>query len=117
MAQDQAKANVVGKWLAKEENGSSDSNNGEEEIEVTSVKGDSNPRSTSGNPELGNCNPGGKKDRREEEPTRMDVNMVFTIPIESRAPTKDVVELALGVRRAVFKKPENSGAHMKHLFI
>jgi hypothetical protein len=47
----------------------------------------------------------------------MDVNMVFTIPIEFRAPTKDVVELALGARRAVFKKPENSGAHMKHLFI
>jgi hypothetical protein len=47
----------------------------------------------------------------------MDVNMVFTIPAEFRAPTKDVTELALGVERAVFEKPENPGAHMKPLFI
>jgi hypothetical protein len=47
----------------------------------------------------------------------MDVNMVFTIPTEFRAPTKDIVELALGVERAGFKKPENPGAHMKPLFI
>jgi hypothetical protein len=31
------------KWLAKEENGSSDDSSGEEEVEVTSAKGDSNP--------------------------------------------------------------------------
>jgi hypothetical protein len=34
----------------------------------------------------------------------MDVNMVFTIPTEFRAPTEDVLELALG-------------AHMKPLFM
>jgi hypothetical protein len=30
---------------------------------------DSNSGSGSGNPESGNCNPGGKEDRREEELT------------------------------------------------
>jgi hypothetical protein len=47
----------------------------------------------------------------------MDVNMVFTIPVEFCAPIEDVVELALGAERAVFKKPENPGAHVKPLFI
>jgi hypothetical protein len=66
---------------------------------------------------LGNCNPGRKEDRREEEPTRMDVNMVFTILVEFRAPTKDVIELVLGAERAMFEKLKNPGAHMKPLFI
>jgi hypothetical protein len=47
----------------------------------------------------------------------MNVNMVFTIPIEFHAPTEDITELALGAKRAVFEKPENLGAHMKPLFI
>jgi hypothetical protein len=47
----------------------------------------------------------------------MDINMVFTIPVEFHAPTEDVVELALGAERAVFEKLENPGAHMKPLFI
>jgi hypothetical protein len=47
----------------------------------------------------------------------MDVNMVFTISAEFHAPTKDVAELTLGTGRAMFEKPENSGAHMKPLFI
>jgi hypothetical protein len=101
------------KWLAREKNSSS----GEEEVEVTSAKGDSNPGSGSGNPESGNCNPDGKEDPREEEPTWMDVNMVFTIPAEFHALVEDITELALGAEHAVFKKLENSGAHMKPLFI
>jgi hypothetical protein len=105
------------KWLAKEENGSNDDSSGEEEVEVTSTKGDSNPGSSSGNPESGNRNSGGKEDRREEKPTQMDTNMVFTIPIEFCAPTEDIAELALGAERAMFKKPENQGADMKPLFI
>jgi hypothetical protein len=32
-------------------------------------------------------------------------------------PTEDVEELALGVEHTVFEKPENSGVHMKPLFI
>jgi hypothetical protein len=47
----------------------------------------------------------------------MGVNMVFTISVEFHVPMEDVVELALGVERAVFKKPESLGAHMKPLFI
>jgi hypothetical protein len=47
----------------------------------------------------------------------MDINMVFTIPTEFHAHTEDVAELALGVKRVVFKKMENLGAHMKPLFI
>jgi hypothetical protein len=47
------------KWLAKEQNGSSD----EEEVEVTLAKGGSNLGSGSGNPESGNCNPGRKEDQ------------------------------------------------------
>jgi hypothetical protein len=105
------------KWLAKEENDSNGNSSGEEEVEVTSAKGDSNPGSGSGNPESGNRNLGGKEDRREEEPTWIDVNMVFTISVEIRAPTEDITELAFGAERAVLEKPENSGAHMKPLFI
>jgi hypothetical protein len=47
----------------------------------------------------------------------MDVNMVFTIPVEFHVPMKDIVELALGAERAVFEKLENLGVHMKPLFI
>jgi hypothetical protein len=47
----------------------------------------------------------------------MDISMVFMIPVEFRAPTENVMELALGAERVVFMKPENPGAHMKPLFI
>jgi hypothetical protein len=47
----------------------------------------------------------------------MNVNMVFTIPIEFHAPMEDIADLALGAKRAVFEKPKNLGAHMKPLFI
>jgi hypothetical protein len=105
------------KWLAKEENGSSSDSSGEEEVEVTSSKGDSIPGSGSGNPELGNHNPGGKEYWQEGEPTWMDVNMVFMILAELCALTEDVEELALGAERVMLEKPENRGPHMKPLFI
>jgi hypothetical protein len=47
----------------------------------------------------------------------MDINMVFTILVEFRAPTEGNAELALSVERAMFEKPENPGVHMKPLFI
>jgi hypothetical protein len=47
----------------------------------------------------------------------MDVNMVFTIPVEFRVPMEDIVEMALGAERAMFEKLENPGAHVKPLFI
>jgi hypothetical protein len=43
--------------------------------------------------------------------------LVFTILAEFRAPTKDVVGLALGAEHAMFEKSENPGTHMKPLFI
>jgi hypothetical protein len=117
MTDDQGEANMVGKWLAKEENGSSDDSSSKEEVEVTSNKGGSNPESGNGNLGSGNGNPGKEEDRREEQPNRMDINMVFTILVEFRAPTEDVAELTLGSGHAVFEKLENLGAHMKPLFI
>jgi hypothetical protein len=112
------------KRLAREENGSSGENSGEEEVEVTSDMGGSNlesgkGHSGSGNGNLGsrNGNQGEEEDRREEQPTQMDINMVFTIPIEFRAPAQDVVELTLGAGHAVFERTENPGAHMMPLFI
>jgi hypothetical protein len=128
---------VVGKWLAKEENGSNGNNNSEE-VEVTSAKGDPNPGSGSSNLKSGNCNPetgichpelgnhnpnsgnnnpGKGNDQQEEELVSMDVNMVFTISTEFCAPSEDVVELALGAERVVFDKLENPGMHMRPLFI
>jgi hypothetical protein len=59
MAHDQAEANVAVKRLAKEENDSS----GEEEVEVASDNGGSNPKSGNDNSGSGNGNPGNEEDR------------------------------------------------------
>jgi hypothetical protein len=122
------------KQLAKEEGCSS----GEEATMVTTARGEDtlelgdrnldlgncnselgncNLDSGNRNPDSGNSNPGKENDRQVEELVPMDINMVFTIPAEFRAPSEDVAELALGAERAVFEKPENPGAHMKPLFI
>jgi hypothetical protein len=127
-----------GKWLAKEEGGSSSDNSGEEASKVTSARGEDNPGSVDRNPESGNCNPelrnchpesgnhnpdsgnsnsGKESDQQGEELVPMDVIMVFMIPTEFCAPTEGVTEFALGVEHAMFEKPENPGAHMKPLFI
>jgi hypothetical protein len=121
------------KQLAKEEGGSS-----EQVSKVTTARGedntgwgDENSESGKCNPESGDChresgnrnpdsgnnNPGKENDRQGEEPILMDVNMVFMIPAEFRAPTEDVAELRLGAERAVFEKPDNPVVHMKPLFI
>jgi hypothetical protein len=47
----------------------------------------------------------------------MDINMVFAILEEFRAPESEVVELTLGAERAVFEKPVEVGKHMKPLFV
>jgi hypothetical protein len=87
MSHDQGEANVAGKRLAKE-NDIGGNSSSEEEVDVTSDKGDSNPesdngnlRSSNGNPGSNNGNPGEEEDRRDEQPTRMDVNMVFMNPV------------------------------------
>jgi hypothetical protein len=65
----------------------------------------------------GNSNPGMENDRQGEELVPMDVNMVFKILEEFRAPMEDVAELSLGAERAMFEKAENPSAHLKCLFI
>ena len=47
----------------------------------------------------------------------MDVNMVFVLPAEFRAPEAEVAELVLGRKHATFEKPEKPGQHLKPLFI
>jgi hypothetical protein len=47
----------------------------------------------------------------------MDVSMVFMIPAEFHAPTKNVAELALGAERVVFEKPESPGVPIADLLI
>jgi hypothetical protein len=47
----------------------------------------------------------------------MEINMVFTIPAEFRAPMEDVAELMLGVECVVYEKPDDLGVHMQPLFI
>jgi hypothetical protein len=126
------------KWLAKEEGGSSGDNSGEETSKVTPARGEDNPGSGDGNQESGNCNPKSgnchpesgnsnpdsgnsnpskENDRQGEESVLMDINMVFMIPGEFRVPMEDIAELALGVKHAMFEKPNNPSAHMKPLFI
>jgi hypothetical protein len=126
------------KWLAKEEGYRSGDSSGEEASKVTPARGEDNPGLGDGNPESGNCNSesgnchpesgnrnpdsrnsnlGNESDRQGEEPVPMDVNMIFTISAEFRVPIEHVVELTLGVERAMFEKPKNPGVHMKPLFI
>jgi hypothetical protein len=126
------------KWLAKEEGGSDEDSSGEEVNKVTPTRGennlgsgDGNPESGNYNPELGDChpvsgnhdpdssnsNPCKENDRQGGESIPKDVNMVFMIPAEFCAPTEDFTELALGVKHAIFEKPENPGAHKNPLFI
>jgi hypothetical protein len=100
-----------GKWLAKEEDVGSGGCSGEEEQEMASSRG-GDP-----NPESGNSNPSEKQDRLGEEPTRVDVRMVFMILAEFCAPMENDMDVVLGVECAVFEKPENPGTHMKPLFI
>jgi hypothetical protein len=108
---------VAEKRLAKEENVISDDSSGEEEVEVSSAKSDSNPGSGRGNTESGNRNPCRKEDRQEEELTRMGINRFFMISVEFCVPMEDVTGLALGAKHAIFEKSENPGAHMKPLFV
>jgi hypothetical protein len=67
------------KRLAKEEDDGSGGSSGEEEQEMASARGDPNPESGNSNPGSGILNPSEKEDWLGEEPTQMDVSMVFTI--------------------------------------
>ena len=38
----------------------------------------------------------------------MDINMVFTLPVEFKSVEEDMAQLCLGPKDAVFEKPEDS---------
>jgi hypothetical protein len=88
---------MVGKPLAKEEDSGSGGSSSEGEHEMVSARGDPNSESGNSNLGSGNLNPSEKEDRLGEEPTRMEVSMVFMIPVEFRASMENVAEL--GVER------------------
>jgi hypothetical protein len=50
-------------------------------------------------------------------PTGMDINMVFTLPVEFRGIEEEVVQMCLSPKEAVFEKPEESSQHLKPLYI
>jgi hypothetical protein len=50
-------------------------------------------------------------------PTGMDINMVFTLPIEFRDEELEVAQICLRPREAVFEKPEESSQHLNLLYI
>jgi hypothetical protein len=124
--------------VSKEEGGRNGNSSSEGVSKVTPARGEDNPGSDDGNTELGNCNPesgnchldlgnrnsdsgnnnpGKENDRQVEVPGPMDINIVFAIPEKFCVATEDIMELALGVECAMFKKPKIPGAHMKPLFI
>jgi hypothetical protein len=43
-------------------------------------------------------------------PTSMDINMVFTLPVEFRSAEEEVTQMCLGPKEDMFKKPEESRA-------
>jgi hypothetical protein len=56
-------------------------------------------------------------ENNDDVPADMEVNMVFALPAEFRAPEVEVAELVLGPKNATFEKPEKPEQHLKPLFI
>jgi hypothetical protein len=50
-------------------------------------------------------------------PTDMDINMVFTLPIEFSGAEEEVAQMCLRPKEAVFEKPEESSQHLKPLYV
>jgi hypothetical protein len=50
-------------------------------------------------------------------PTSMDINMVFTLSTEFRGVSKEITQMCLGPKEAMFEKPEESSQHLKPLYI
>ncbi|XP_037489050.1 uncharacterized protein LOC119367715 [Triticum dicoccoides] len=62
---------------------------------------------------------GNSKDK-QDMPADMDIDMVFELPAEFRAPKAEeaeVAELVLGPKSVTFEKPKKHGQHLKPLFI
>jgi hypothetical protein len=86
------------KCLAREENGTDSDNNNEGLDESKEKEG-----------EEGNDG--------QHIDVVMEVNMVFVLPKDFRAPESDVSELAFGAEKAMFEKPMKPGKHMRPLYI
>jgi hypothetical protein len=48
--------------------------------------------------------------------TDMDINMMFTLPIEFRG-AEDIAQMCLSPKEVVFEKPEESNQHLKSLYV
>jgi hypothetical protein len=59
----------------------------------------------------------GEDNNEQQARAVIEVNMVFMILEEFRAPQSDVAELALGVERAVFEKSVKPREHMKPFYV
>jgi hypothetical protein len=47
----------------------------------------------------------------------MDINMVFTLPVEFRGIEEEVTQMCLGTKEAVFEKPKELSQQLKPLYI
>jgi hypothetical protein len=52
-----------------------------------------------------------------ENSAKVDINMVFQLPVEFGLPAAEMARLDLGVERDVFQKPDKLGQHTKPLYI
>jgi hypothetical protein len=50
-------------------------------------------------------------------PIGMDINMVFTLPVEFRGVEEEVAQMYLSPMEVVFEKPEESSHHIKPLYV
>jgi hypothetical protein len=50
-------------------------------------------------------------------PTSIDINMVFTLSVEFRGAKEEVTQMCLGPKEVVFEKTEESGQHLKLLYV
>jgi hypothetical protein len=50
-------------------------------------------------------------------PTSMDINMVFMLSVEFRGAEKEVAQMCLGPKEAMFEKPEESSQHLRPLYV
>jgi hypothetical protein len=50
-------------------------------------------------------------------PIGMDINMVFTLPVEFTGVEEEVAQMCLGSKEVMFEKPEESSQHLKPLYV
>jgi hypothetical protein len=50
-------------------------------------------------------------------PASMDVNMVFTLPVEFKGVEEEITQLFLGPNEVMFEKPKESNQHLKPLYV